>query len=141
MVAVGDFGCAERERMVELAIEHGWIQQVAGWAVERGVTQPVVVLATTDCHTPPGPLGKIVEKAVAGLARVADFLQQVQRAGGCTPYTMFSLPLEVLCQLVDPGTADDLREAAAANEYAVLCINAGTVVLISGVSRTTEANT
>jgi hypothetical protein len=41
----------------------------------------------------------------------------------------------VLCQVVDPGSADDLR-GYAVEDYVVLCMNADTTVLMSGVSRT-----
>jgi hypothetical protein len=134
MVDVGDYGCEERERMVELAIENGWIQKVAGWAAKRHNTPTVVVLATTDCPTDIGPLGAIVAKAVGQIDRMPKQMRRIQEADGCTPFVVFSLPLQSLCQLVDPGTGDDLREAAR-SEFAVFCMNADSVVLISGVSK------
>jgi len=135
MVAIGDCGCSERERMVELAINNGWIQEVAGWAVERGNTEPVVVLATTDCAVPPGPLGQIVQKPIDGIDAMPAKMRRTQKAAGCVPFVVFTLPLAVLCQVVDPGSADDLR-GYAVEDYVVLCMNADTTVLMSGVSRT-----
>lgn len=132
MVAVGDFGCAERERMVTLAIEHGWIQKVAEWAAGRGYPESVAVLATHDA-TCPGPLGDIVKSAVAKLGHLRQ-TRRAQRAAGVRPYVVFSLPLSLLQQLVDPGTACDLQEAASRNNYAVLCMDGTTNALISGVS-------
>ncbi len=136
MVAVGDCGCSERERMVELAINNGWIQKVAGWAVERGNTEPVVVLATEDCHIQPGLVGQIVQKAIDGIEAMPAKMRRTQEAAGCVPFVVFTLPLVALCHMVDPGTEDDLRGYAAAEDYVVLCMNADTTVLISGVSRT-----
>jgi len=135
MVAIGDCGCSERERMVELAVSNGWIQEVAGWAVERGNTEPVVVLATEDCHIQPGTLGQIVQKAIDGIDAMPAKMRRTQEAAGCVPFVVFTLPLAVLCRLVSPGSADDLR-GYAVEDTVVLCMNADITVLISGVSRT-----
>jgi hypothetical protein len=104
--------------------------------VERGNTEPVVVLATTDCSVPPGPLGQIVQKAIDGIDAMPAKMRRTQKAAGCVPFVVFTLPLAVLCQLVSPGNADALRGYAAAEDYVVLCMNADITVLISGVSRT-----
>ena len=141
MVAFGDFHGKEqeRERMVALAIENGWIQKVAGWAVERGNTQPVAVLATTDCRLPPGDLGRIVRKAVKQARAMPTSMRDIQDAAGCTQYVVFSAPLDAVCELVDNVTAADLRELARRNQYAVLAFNAAAALSVAGVSR--EATT
>ena len=140
MVAIADFGREERERerMVKVATQHGWIQKVAGWAVDRGNTTPVVVLATTDCPTDIGVLGDIVKKAVDGVHAMPAKMRSIQAAEALQQFVVFSLPLEGLCQMVDPGTEDDLRGMAAHHEYAVLCMNADQTVLVSGVSPIVE---
>lgn len=134
MVAIVDMeaGRAERERMVTLAVEQGWIQKVLAWAADRGHPYSVAVLATHDAKAP-GPLGKILKRAVAELGHLRQ-TRRAQLAAGVRPYVVFSLPLAGLCQMVDEGTAEDLRTYAARDQYAALCLNADKEVLISGVS-------
>lgn len=48
MVAAGDFGIREREQIVLLAIEHGWIFKAEQMSRDNGVPDPVVVLVTID---------------------------------------------------------------------------------------------
>lgn len=131
-------GCAERERMVETAIENGWIQRMAARARHRSALDVVVVVAGDGATDVPGALGDVVRHALQTLPRMPTAMRDTQRAAGCPPFVVFGVPLVVLCQLVDTGTAEDLRDAARANTYAVLCVNAGRVVLVSGVSRTME---
>lgn len=140
MVAIGDFGREERERerMVKVATQHGWIQKVARLANARGNTTPVVVLATTDCPTDIGVLGDIVKKAVDGVHAMPAEMRRVQEAAGCHQFVVFTMPMDALCEMVDPDTEDDLRGMAAHHEYAVLCMNADQTVLVSGVSPIVE---
>jgi hypothetical protein len=134
MVAIADMeaGRAERERMVTLALERGWIQKVVATETAKGITDAVAVLATHDA-TPGGAFGDLVRSAVVRLGHYHT-LPREQRAAGLHPYVVFPVPLALLCQLVDPAAANDLRDALARNEYAVLCMNADREVLISGVS-------
>lgn len=135
MVAVGDFGNAQRERMVTLATEHGWIQNVVGWAAEREHVRAVAVLATLDAK-PPGALGKIVSTVARWLkSPQTRRTRRIQRTAGLNPYMVFPVPLDALCQVVDNNLADDLREAAARNQYVVLCVNADEMVSVAGVTR------
>lgn len=133
MVAIADInaGRAERERMVTLAVERGWIQKVCGWAKRRGRYKPVAVLATHKAKCP-GPLGDILKRAVAKLGHLRQTTRE-QLAEGLPPYVVFVLPLEVLQACTDPHTACDLQEAATQNQYAVLCMNEDREALISGV--------
>ena len=134
MVAIVDMeaGRAERERMVTLAIERGWIQNLIANINARGIPDAVAVLATHDA-TPPGKLGELVRAAVVRLGQY-HALPREQRAAGLPPYVVVPVSLALLCSIVDANTAEDLRTYAGRNRYAVLCMNGEREVLISGVS-------
>jgi hypothetical protein len=145
MVALGDFGCAERERMVAVALEHGWIQHAGTWEAKNGCTKPVVVLAAAGSTKPKGAFGTFVKKHwdwwINSDVRQIVHIRRVQKAAGLPPFVMFPMPLDVLCALVSGELAEDLRTHVARDEYTVLCMNADRPVLVAGCSLKTEATT
>lgn len=137
MVAIVDMeaGRAERERMVTLALEHGWIQKCAAWAAERMDGGDCVTLLVAYNATPPGGLGILAAEALSHWRGPGNQkTKRVQKAAGLPSYVVFPVPLAIVSELVDEGTAGDLRHYVARDQYAVLCMNADREVLIAGVS-------
>lgn len=138
MVAVGDFGCAERERMVALAVERGWVQQAAERCRARGEAECVVVLANAEAAQSGGRLRAFFGRVAELLERMPRRMRAIQTAAGCSPFVALGLPLSVLAAVWDADMADDLAAALNGSEYAVLCVNNGNMALVAGVSRVNE---
>lgn len=135
MVAIVDVeaGREERQRMVTLALEQGWIEKVYAWSEGKWNGQSVVVVLATHDASATGVFGDIVKSAVARLRHLRQ-TQRAQREAGLPPYVVFSVPVVELAQLVSEGMANDLLQTAAHEQYAVLCLNADKEVLVCGIS-------
>lgn len=135
MVAIADMnaGRAERERMVTLAVEHGWVQGLLIGAAKMRDIPCVAVLATHDAALPAG-LVAAVEHARKAWRLGMQHTRRVQRLASCPPFVVLPVPLEYVRVILGKNIANDLQTAVARNEYAVLCMNADREVLISGVS-------
>jgi hypothetical protein len=142
MVQMHDFGCAERERMVNLAIEHGWVQMV----LDAAEHPSVAVLAAEDALQvdgggPPARLADMLKQAWQ-LWRAGETTKTmaVQRASGCQPFAVIPVAMKWLCAAVPGDFADELRAAARDDAYPVMCLTADRVALVCGVSRNDGPN-
>jgi hypothetical protein len=133
MVAVSDFGCGVRERMVRVAIEHGWIATLANGMAARGVVEPVVVLVENTTEGFAGRFHRFAGGAGAFDA-MPHAMRDVQRENGCPHFLLLPLPLADVEPLLSADGARDLRDALDVHEWAVLCVNADPVAFVAGIS-------
>jgi len=103
MVAIGDFGCAERERMVHVSIERGWVHGAYRQATAAGIGRPVVLVV------PCNQLGALPLVGVSSL-RPCRAMRLAQRRAGCRPFVVVTCDFEPLAQCnATPGWRDDLE--------------------------------
>ncbi len=116
MVAVGDFGIQEREKMVRVAIRHGWIDWAEQAARTFGVGDPVVVLIAIDAlgvwnfkfNRPP---------------RVPS-MEAKQRKARCKRFTVAVVSYSDLLLANDADRwREDLQELCGKGGVSVVCIN------------------
>ena len=116
MVAVGDFGIAEREKIVMLALSRGWIQGAEQKARANGCPDPVVVLLATDAlellpfRFNVNPRHKVMER--------------IQRSAGCKRFTVGVVRY---ASLLKGNAAEnweaDMEEMRQKGGISVVCIN------------------
>lgn len=133
MVAVSDFGCGVRERMVRVSIEQGWISTLFHCMVANGVVDPVVVLVENTTEGFAGRFHRFVG-GVAAFDAMPHAFRDVQRENGCPHFMLFPLPLADVEPLLSADGVKDLRAALATDDWAVLCVNADPVAFVAGVS-------
>jgi hypothetical protein len=116
MVAVGDFGIRERERMVRLAIWHGWVFNAEKQAREHGISDPVVVLIAGDALDVL-PLKFDRSPRDRGMERL-------QRKAGCKRFTVGVVSYAALLRgNTAEGWHDDMEDMRRKGGTACVCIN------------------
>jgi hypothetical protein len=116
MVAVGDFGIREREGMVRLALQRGWIHAAERMARSHGCADPVVLLVARDALA-----ALPLKLSSPGRDRTSE---KIQRKSGCRPFITGSTSYAALlrCNAAD-GWQHDMEEMRRKGGTSVVCIN------------------
>jgi hypothetical protein len=124
MVAIGDFGIREREKMVRLAIWHGWIFKAERMARKRGVADPVVVLTAIDALD---VLPFRFNRSPRDRA-----LERLQRKAGCKRFTIGIVSYTSLLRAnAAEGWQADMEQMRCKGGMPVVCISRTGQFLVS----------
>jgi hypothetical protein len=124
MVAVGDFGIREREQMVRLALQRGWIDRAERTALDHGVPDPVIVLSAVDAiDTFPFRFDRSPRDRA---------LEQLQRKAGCKPFIVCVVSYAGLLRgNAADGWQKDMENMRRKGGTSVVCINRTGQFLVS----------
>ena len=116
MVAIGDFGIAEREKIVMLALSRGWIQAAEQKARANGCLNPVVVLVAIDAleafpfRFQGSPRNRVMER--------------IQRSAGCKRFFTGVVQYDELVKCnAAKNWETDMEEMRLKGGISVVCIN------------------
>ena len=116
MVAVGDFGISEREGIVRLALERGWIHAAERQARVNGCSDPVVLLIARDA----------LDAFPFRFDRTPRDRREesIQRRARCKPFVTATVSYAVLlrCNSAE-GWEHDMEEMRRKGGTSVVCIN------------------